>query len=174
MTKVKERKNSYLELILAITLVFIFIAMALKMLVRFAVDAEQMAIMEVVQNLEKALTNLTAEHLVANDMAGLSRWDGKNPIKLLTIKPENYAGQYTNLENKPASGNWYFDSNLKKLIYGVKHKGYFKVQNGAKAQAEYQLKFIYADNNGNRQFDAKVDEAQGLRLVSLNPYEWVN
>ena len=28
------------------------------------------------------------------------RWDGENPIKLLTIKPENYAGQYTNLENK--------------------------------------------------------------------------
>ena len=173
MEKTAKKSNSYLELILAITLVFVFIAVALKMLVRFAVDAEQMALEQVVQNLEKALTNLTAEHLVANDMAGLARWDGANPIKLLPLKPENYAGEFTNLENKPASGNWYYDHNRKKLIYNVKHDSYFVVHNGAKGQAEYQLKFIYADNNGNRLFDAKVDEAQGLRLESLNPYEWV-
>lgn len=167
-----EKRTSYLELIIAITLVFIFIAVALKMLVRFAVDAEQLAVAEVVQNLEKALTNLTAEHLLANEMAVLSRWDSANPIKLLSFKPENYAGEFTNLENKPAPGNWYFDSNRKRLIYGVKHQDYFLVQHGVNAQAEYQLKFIYTDNNGNRQFDIKVDEAQGLRLVSLNSYEW--
>lgn len=170
--KARNRGYSYLELILAVTLVFIFIAVALKMLVKFAVDAEQVAMQEVLQSLDKAVMNLTAEQLLESDIAGLARWQGANPMELLAIKPENYAGEYGNPDTKPATGNWYYDYSNKTLVYGVKHDRYFVGAEGTKGQARYQLKFIFADNNGNRQFDPNHDEAQGLELVPEGKYEW--
>lgn len=174
MQKLAMRGSSYLELLVALILVFILIAVALRALIRFSEDAEKTEVIAVVEQLEKALTNLTAEQLVANDMAALAGWHGANPINLLALKPENYAGEFTNLENRPGNGNWYFDSNRKRLLYGMKHKAALRVAEGAKRQLEYQLKFSYADINANGRFDADTDEPQGLRLESLNSYEWAD
>lgn len=171
----KGRGFDYLELIAAVAVVFICVVLTLKISVKIAVEAEQDAMNAVVRSLESALTNLSTEYLLKNDAAGLHRWDRANPIRLLTIKPDNYAGRFSDRDNKPASGNWYFDKSHKRLVYAVVHSKSFSgiVEDGV-AQARYQLRFIYADNNGNGRFDAGTDEAQELRLVPEQTYRWLN
>lgn len=44
--------------------------------------------------------------------------EGTNPMRLMAVRPSNYAGEFANLASAPAEpGTWFFDTESKRLVY---------------------------------------------------------
>jgi len=171
----KGRRVDYLELLVAVAVVAIGVATARYLSLQVAVTEERQAMEAVVMNLENALARVTADYLQDGNAAGLLRWDRANPMELLTIKPDNYAGRFSDRDNKPPKGNWYYDKNERQLVYSVVHRNHFQgLVEGRHVLARYQLRFLYNDHNGNGRFEAATEEAIGLRLQPEQDYRWRN
>lgn len=169
-----EKGYSHLELILAIALIGILIAAALKMLVRFSVDAEQMDMRQVLESIDQSVISLMGQHLVDDELANLYPMQGHNPMRLLKVAPENYMGERGNADKKPGTGYWYYNYDTRALVYRVKHDSYFNSWGPRDSEAEFKLIFKFTDNNNNNRFDKEVDVAQGLELTPTHRYEWVD
>ncbi len=177
-----ERGYSHLELILALTLILIFISGALRMLIDFSANAERMDMEEVLDSLRQSVLIVVGEHMVESELADLQRLEGTNPMLLLMLAPDNYAGEYAgesagvwgDLNERPRAGQWYFNDDDKVLIYRVIHTSFFVSLGTVEDEAAFKLNLIFTDNNSNGRFDKGVDVAQSLKLEPLARYEWVN
>jgi len=167
---------SLLELVVVIVIISILLVVAISRLLALQVDAERVALETVTGTLRSAIGIKVAEYLVRQDMAGMRRLEGSNPMNRLAEVPGNYLGELDAPD--PATledGNWYFDTRARTLVYLVHNKGYFSGgAAGEPPRARFTIRLVYADRNGNGVYDAGVDAIEGLRLAALEPYRWTN
>ena len=83
---------SLIELVVVITVIAILITAAASRLWGLQVDAELVAMEQVLGNLRSALGINVATYLVAGDMAGMQSLEGSNPMDRLAEVPSNYLG----------------------------------------------------------------------------------
>ncbi len=167
------RGFSLLELVVVIVIISILLVLAISRLLRLQVDAERVAMETVAGTLRSAIGIKVAEHIVQQDIAGLSRFQGSNPMDRLAEVPKNYLGELNGVD--PATledGNWYFDKRSRTLVYLVRNKGFFSGGLPDPPRARFAVRLVYTDRNGNGVFDQGVDAIEGLQLAVVEPYTW--
>jgi general secretion pathway protein G len=165
---------SLLELVIVIVIISVLLAVAISRLLGLQVDAERVAMETVAGTLRSAIGIKVAEHIVNQDVPGLARLAGSNPMDRLAERPGNYLGEVDGADPATlADGHWYFDRRAGVLVYLVRNKGFFRGGLDNPPRARFAIRPVYTDRNGNGTFDPGIDRVEGLRLAPLEPYQWV-
>ena len=166
---------SLLELVAVIVIISLLLVIAISRLLALQVDAERVAMQTVLGTLRSAIGMKVAETIVKDNVPGLGSLVGSNPMDRLAELPSNYLGELKDVDPaQQETGNWYFDSAAKTLVYLVRNKGHFTGGSPGKSRARFAIQLVFADRNSNGVFDRRVDSIQGLRLSALEPYRWTN
>lgn len=159
---------------MVITVIAILITVAATRLWGLQVDAERVAMEQVLGNLRSALGINVATYLVAGDMTGLRSLEGSNPMDRLAEVPSNYRGTVNGTSLADTSGGaWYFDIRSRALVYRVRNADYFRGGTGTPAQARFAVQLVYEDRRPSRAPGPGRREIVGARFVALEPYAWV-
>ncbi len=160
---------SLLELVVVICIISGLLALAIPKLWALQVEAEKVAMEQVLGNLRSAIGMKVADFLVRNDMAGVRSLTGSNPMDRLSEVPSNYRGALNGANpDTIAAGNWYFDMQARALVYRVRNQDYFRGGLGKPARARFAIRVIYEERGRN------TNEIAGATLVPLEPYVWVD
>ena len=169
-----SRGFSLLELVIVIVIISVLLAVAISRLLALQVDAERVAMETVAGTIRSAIGIKIAEHIVNQDVPGLARLVGTNPMDRLAELPGNYLGVQDGVNPATlADGNWYYDRRDGTLVYLVRNTGFFRGGLDNPPRARFAIRLVYSDRNGNRTFDPGIDRIEGLRLAPLEPYQWV-
>jgi prepilin-type N-terminal cleavage/methylation domain-containing protein len=163
-----------LELTVVIIIVSFLAVIAIGKLLAVQVDAERVSMETVLGTLRSALGMAVAESIVRQDINGLVKLAGSNPMERLAETPHNYLGAID--QPNPAGyedGNWYFDNDRRELVYLVRNQPYFSGGAVDPPRARFRVELVYSDRNGNNRFDSGVDSVEGLRLAPVEPYKWI-
>ncbi len=169
-----SRGFSLLELVIVIVIISVLLAVAISRLLALQVDAERVAMETVAGVIRSAIGIKIAEHIVNQDVPGLARLVGSNPMDRLAELPGNYLGVQDGVNPATlADGNWYYDRREGMLVYLVRNTGFFRGGLDNPPRARFAIRLVYSDRNGNGVFDPGIDRIEGLRLAPLEPYQWV-
>ncbi|MEK6771157.1 MAG: prepilin-type N-terminal cleavage/methylation domain-containing protein [Pseudomonadota bacterium] len=169
-----SRGFSLLELVIVIVIISVLLAVAISRLLALQVDAERVAMETVAGVIRSAIGIKIAEHIVNQDVPGLARLAGSNPMDRLAEVPGNYLGVQDGVNPATlADGNWYYDRREGVLVYLVRNTGFFRGGLDNPPRARFAIRLVYSDRNGNGVFDPGIDRIEGLRLAPLEPYQWV-
>lgn len=165
---------SLLELVVVVALIAVLWFVAIDRLLRLRIDAERVAMLQVLGGLRSALGLEVAERVVRRGLASLVELQGANPMALLAETPHNYLGELDAPD--PASvppGSWYYDRRGRVLVYRVRHPGAFE---GGPAEgpprARFRVEVVWRDRDGDGRLDPGVDGIGGVRLAPVEPYRW--
>ena len=160
---------SLLELVVVIGIISALLAIAITRLWPLQVEAERVAMEQVLGSLRSALGIKVADYFVRNDVAGVKTLIGTNPMDRLSEVPKNYLGALDGAS--PGSiqgGSWYFDVPDKVLVYQVRNRDYFQGGVGPPARARFTIRVVYEERGrGGR------NEIAGVTLDALEPYRWI-
>lgn len=169
-----SRGFSLLELVIVIVIISVLLAVAISRLLALQVDAERVAMETVAGVIRSAIGIKIAEHIVNQDVPGLARLVGSNPMDRLAELPGNYLGVQDGVNPATlADGNWYYDRREGTLVYLVRNTGFFRGGLDNPPRVRFAIRLVYADRNGNGTFDPGIDRIEGLKLAPLEPYQWV-
>ena len=155
----------------ALLVIAILAALALHKLWPILADAERTALENTVGGLRSALGINVASYIAKDDMRGIQKLVGSNPMELLGEIPPNYRGALDG-DSAVEDGEWYFDRRHAELVYRVRHAQMFRGGSGPPAQVRFAVKPVYEDRNRNGRFDAG-EAFYGVRLEAATPYRWV-
>lgn len=169
-----QRGYSYVELVAALTIIAVLVAIAIDRLMPLQVDAERTALENTVGALRSALGIKVAELLSSGNSSRVPTLIGINPMDLLAEQPKNYRGVRAGAGSDIESGQWYFDSGMHMLVYRVINSQSFTGESTPYARVRFKVELVFADTNGNRDFDPGVDVVSGARLAAVTPYRWTD
>jgi general secretion pathway protein G len=165
-----SRGFSLLELAVVVSIIAVLATVALARLWALQVDAERVAMEQVLGILRSAIGMKVAESVVRNRVASIADLEGSNPMDLLAETPGNYLGVLNGAN--PASidrGNWYFDATDRVLVYRVRNEANFTSALGAPARARFMVRVVRGVPERGR--PALIE---GVRLAPLESYKWVD
>ncbi len=170
-----QRGFSLLELTVVICLIAILVALAADRLGRLRVEAERVAMLQVVGSIQSAMGIELARRVVRGGLQFVAELDGSNPMDLLSKQPENYLGELRNvgLETLPPA-SWYYDAEQRVLIYIVKNTDYFATPLQGVPRARFRFQLDYQDRDGNGAFESGTDDLGGFRLVAIEDFRWLS
>lgn len=176
LTVKKRRLRGFtlLELVVVIAVISILAYAAIERLQALQAEAERAAMESVVAVLNSALGIKLAEHIVKQDLTGLGVLEGSNPMDRLAQIPRNYLGEQSGVD--PATlerGNWYFDTQSRTLVYLVRNRDRFSGGLGNPPRARFEIRLVYADRNGKRRTDQRTGTVEGIKMVAVEPYRWI-
>jgi len=164
---------SQLEVILVIVLILVFITTLLREFQTFYEESEQVQVRVMLENLNVSVNSLVTEKIVAEDLSGLARYQGANPMQLLASSSFNYAGEVGGVEPKLEPARWYFNRTSRSLVYQLRDPLKVSQQAGKAGQLNFRLNLKYQDDNHNQRYDKGVDRVFGLALEPVYPYQWI-
>ncbi|MGZ8317653.1 MAG: hypothetical protein ACXWVD_01000 [Telluria sp.] len=111
------------ELAVWAILVTLLLGVLLKRLQIYQVEAELVAVRQLVGALRTSLSVRNAQLFVAKREHVLRQVIDENPMSWLARPPPNYLGEYYSPQvNSLPAGNWYFDRGDKTLVYLKSHR----------------------------------------------------
>ncbi len=147
---------------------------AIQRLLIIQVQAERVAMDTILGTMRSALGLRFAAHILKNDIRAIRSLASSNPMEQLAETPENYIGVLTAEDPDPArKGIWYFDQSARALVYRVRNDSYFKSDADDSGHARFSVQVLYAKQKGRRR-STGLRAIEGLRLVALEPYHWIN
>lgn len=160
---------SLLELVVVIAIISVLLVLAITRLWPLQVEAERVAMEQVLGSLRSALGIKVADYFVRDDVAGVRSLTGTNPMDRLSEVPRNYLGALSGANpDSIEGGSWYFDVPGKVLVYRVRNQDYFRGGVGPPAQARFKIQVVYEERGRGGK-----NEVAGVTLVALEPYTWI-
>ena len=159
------RGFSLLELVVSLTLVAVLVGVFLDRAMYYREQAEKSAMEQVALDLRSSVNLRVAELILANRAGDLAALAGQNPMELLTQPPRNYLGVLplaVGQEIRP--GSWYFDDNLKEVVYYVDSGRYFAPDDQGRLRVAWRVKLV-KEGGG-------AAALQWARLEPVQPYRW--
>ena len=158
-----DRGFSLLELTIVIAAIALLATLGLQRLWGLTVEAERVAMEQVLSGLRSAIGMNVANQLVRNDFQRLRALEAGNPMEQLAETPSNYLGALANPDPvQIEAGRWYFDSGNRTLVYRVRNAGSFISTLPGPARARFKLEVVYGEGGAPR----------GARLVAVESYAW--
>lgn len=165
-----ERGFTLFELIVVIAIISVLAVVALDRYWQLLVDVERTSMQHDLGVMRSAMGMQVAEHYLTGNMDGLQLLVNSNPMDFLAEKPKNYLGVLSHREaGAIVDGNWYFDSDLKALIYLVINDQYF-VSELKPARARFKIYPVYSEK---KQGSVSKAYQSGLSLRPMEPYRWL-
>ena len=158
---------------MVISIIALLLMVAIDRLWPVQKAAEATAMEQVLGSLRSALGIKLAGYLVDDNVAGIRRLAGSNPMDLLSQRPKNYDGAVAvaGLTQMPA-GTWYFDRRSGLLIYQVRNGDFFSGGLGRPPRAGFEIRLTYDKTVRRDAMARKSHEITGAELVSVAPYHW--
>lgn len=164
---------SLFELLVVVVIISILFVVAISRLISLQVDAERVVMESTVGAIRSGLGIKVAESIVRQNVAGLPAYEDRNPMNLLAEVPKNYLGELEGADlHSLEKGSWYFDLPSRTLVYLVDNTGYFSGGVDDPPRVRFKIRLVYTDANGNGAYDSGVDAIEGLRLATMEPYQW--
>lgn len=166
---------SLLELVLVICLIGILLAVALTRLLPYIDEAERVAVLTLEGQIRNSLVMAAAQRIARGEANSISSFNGTNPMSLMLEVPGNYLGELgPEGRTDAASGHWYFDSTIRRLVYQPRQGFSFRADDKPVEKLEFEVRVAFADRDGNGVFDPSADELHGVRLLRTAGGEWFN
>lgn len=148
-----------------VCIIALLAAFGVERLSGMQVDAERVAMEQIVGTLRSALGIKVANYLARGDLDALKALEGSNPMERLSEVPENYLGTLAGPDPGSIEGGfWYFDSGSRRLVYRVRYEDHFSGGVGSPARAQFAIRLVYDGDN----------RLEGVRLAVLEPYVWTD
>lgn len=163
-----------LELALIAVLIVVFVAVAAHRIWLLRIAAEQTAVVTMLGSIRSAIGIQTMQRVLHGGIETLVEMDRANPVDYLEPVPANYE-----LLAEPLAAEqmfpyrWYFDTTRHQLIYRVANGEYLETNLPGPARIRFQLQLRYLDTNQNGSYEAGTDTIQGIELVELDRYRWL-
>jgi hypothetical protein len=167
------RGGSVLETLLVLGLIAALVLVVLDRFVTLRVEAERVAMEDVVQALRSAVLEHALHSRARGERDNAAELQGSNPMAWLARPPLNYLGELAGPD--PATipgGQWYFDSRTRCLVYRVEHEAYFDTALPGAARVRFKLGATRADTSRDGQLQPATDDGQGLTIEALDRYVW--
>lgn len=161
-----------LELVAVVVVVSILFLAVSSRLWALRVDAERVAMMQVLGTLNSAIGIKLADCIVRSDMGSVQVLAGSNPMDLLAKVPENYVGAVDDSKTEVPAGNWYFDTASRSLVYRVKYADGFTGGPAGMPRARFALHLVVEHIPGYGGVGPGKDAVVGVRLDPVEPYRW--
>lgn len=159
---------SLLELVVVIAIISGLLVIAVAKLWPLQVEAEKVAMEQVVGSLRSALGIKVADYFLRNDLAGVRSLTDTNPMDRLSEVPRNYLGALTGANpDSIEGGSWYFDVPERVLVYRVRNQDYFRGGLGQPARARFTVRVVYEERERGK------NEIAGVTLMAVEPYAWI-
>ena len=164
---------SLLETVFAVMLISVLIVFFFGRIVRLSVDIERENMSQTLNFLQVALRMEMFSHVMHGRLQDLPDLEASNPMTLLAQAPVNYLGEFARPDaSRMPRGRWYFDTAQRVLVYRVLNETHFSGGATGVAHARFQVELKFDDANGNGTYDLNED-AQGVALIPVEPYEWL-
>jgi len=165
---------SLLELVVVVALIAVLWFVAIDRMLRLRIDAERVAMLQVLGGLRSALGLEVAERVVRRGLASVTELQGANPMELLAERPHNYVGELDGPDpSRVPPGSWYFDRRTRMLVYRVRYPEAF--EGGppeGPPRARFRVEVLWRDRDGDGRLDPRADSVGGVRLAPVEPYRW--
>ena len=163
----------YLERIIAVTFIVVFISLFIGRAARVDAELERASVELVVQDLQSRVMMFTAEQRILGHQRTLVDYIGANPVGLVIDRIGDYAGEFDRLDwNAVAPGQWAFEHSTGELDYRIVNEDFADTALTDPKRIRYRLAPQYTDRNGNRRFDAGTDLFIGLRFDPVDTRPW--
>lgn len=162
-----------IELVLVVLLIGVFAGILYKQVTYYQERAEMASMEQTAAAFRSGLQFRVAAYLVNRRPEELLQLNSENPANWLADKPSNYAGAFYGEPPAEAirSGEWYFDSRSKTMVYTVWHREHFRP--GAEG---FRIRFrARVDYGALAGADGQPLGVSGLKVVefqALSPYHW--
>lgn len=157
---------SMLELIVVISVIAILVTIAIDRLLPIRVDAERVAMENVVGALRSAIGMKFAQIVVKKGARGAKTMVGSNPMALLSEQPSNYLGEVDRADpGSMEAGSWYFNKSSRALVYKIWNTEHFSGGLANPARARFVIRPVYAPGGSKRGIE-------GLKLEAVEDYRW--
>jgi prepilin-type N-terminal cleavage/methylation domain-containing protein len=160
-----------IELVVSISLIAVFSALALNKLFWYQGQAEKANMDYTASTIKSGLWLKAASLMMAERGFEIPALLKQNPFNLLEVKPTNYLGEIN--ENNARSlkaGNWYFDRSNNQIVYIVGQRQHFTPAITDDYSVRFSMEILHGEietSNGN-----KVNYVAGITLVPLSYYVW--
>ena len=193
-----DRNLTRLELIVACTIIALFIGLFIRYTLVIFARTEQTMVNTTIVNINSALKYHIAMAAMLGDNDFISRALTQSPFNLIQnaqktypasikqlpdkfdarlssflIAPANYIGDLNN--PNPADimpGQWYYDIHDNTLNYRIRNSEHFFGGMEGIPMLKFKVVLDYNDNNGNGQFDQGIDTYNSIGLNSIGNIIW--
>jgi general secretion pathway protein G len=136
----RQRGSGYFEFAVVAIIFAILAGILLRKMHFYQVEAERLAVEQVVTSLRAALASRAASLYLRGNEAEMAALLRQNPMDWLDRRPPNYAGEFDAASARAVpEGQWYFDRTTATLSYVLNNRDYFG-GNSAK-RLNFKVKF---------------------------------
>ena len=173
LTPKQQQGFSLAELVIVIIIVAVLFGFAIDRLLKLEARAERAAIEQIIGTLQSALAMEISAHVARNNIPGLARFVGTNPMNNLSDTPVNYLGEVSHADIQDMeSGQWVYDRGQQVLFYKVINTEYLQTETEAtRAYIGFKIDPVFDDTNGNARYDTN-EVLRGLKLQALHVFRW--
>ena len=163
-----------IELVIVIALVGVLIGVLLDRVRYYQEMAEKVAMEQTVGAMRSSLHLQVANLIVKNRSDLLPTLAEQNPMEWLAEKPANYGGEIISvLQDNVVSGQWYFNSGDKTLIYMVHNGRHFQAGTMTPKRVEFRAKLLLGKNVPRPgELESKERFVEGVILEQVSPHTW--
>jgi general secretion pathway protein G len=165
-----QRGVSWVELIVSIALLTIFLLVFLERALYYQEYGEMTAMEMTVANMRTGLRYKVADLIMNNRLSEIATLADENPINWLSSRPDNYLGEYDAEPITDIAGKWYFDRTQRELVYTVNNRRHFVPGSGGDYTLRYRAMPVQAQQaaaaNGSR-------SQKWISLVQVQEYVWL-
>ena len=164
------RGFSLLELVLVISLVAIFIAVAIDRSLRYLELAEKAAMETTIGALRSALTLRMGALYAVGGGGALTRLNEENPFTWLSQLPDAYIGPQWDPKLADISpGSWYYDRSARQVVYRPQRTRYLVRPGPEDPRIRFRVDVEYGPVDAVHPSNPALLKAD---LEAVNPYLW--
>lgn len=193
-----DRQLSRLELVITVIILGLVLTVLMQKMLKLFAAAEYSLLTTTVVNINTAIQYRAAWYLLNGDYNGIAAMQQMNPFGMSAIAPDkpqtataagmpaqmlagimdvrapaNYLGELAGIDAASIDGgSWYFNLDDRTLVYRVDNIAYFDGSLPGPARVGFSVEIDFEDLNSNNRFEPLLDEYRGIRLRTINEYEW--
>lgn len=162
-----------LELVTVIVVVSILSGVLIGRFLIYLEMAEKTAMEQTVGAIRSGLNIQMAGLIARGRTEDISRLVTTNPMKFLSGKQKNYAGEFFGGKLPDINpGNWYFDLKDRQLVYLVGRDAHFVPGEDGRKWIRYRLSLVFNESSLADTQRSILQEIGGVTLEEVAPYKW--
>lgn len=165
--KIRQCGLTLVDFAVSVIIALILLGIFVNRMQFYQEHAEKTAMEGIVATLASAFSLQYGQLLTRGKPGDAVALKNANPMNWLTEKPKNYSGEFFDpAAGRIEAGNWFFDLKSRELVYVVRNRAHFKVDQTGLARVRFHVE------TSDRLLSAAGAGSTGLKFKVVEPYEW--